>query len=94
MKFLAPVIVDNVTAVAAGQAPTKSIPAKLPVFAAISMGPSFGVFVQNSNVMAGEGFGKGKFDFTENYLKIYGGAHEILVGQKAYLDQTYKDLCA
>jgi hypothetical protein len=32
----------------------------------------------NGNVMGGEGNGQGKFSFTEDYIKVYGGAHEIL----------------
>lgn len=92
IKFLAPFIVENIEAQAKGQAPAKSMPAKLPVFVAISVGNDYGMYVVNKNVNGGDGMGKGKFEFTENYIKMYGGAHDIIKGQKAWLAGEYEKL--
>lgn len=48
----------------------------------------------NGNVMAGDENGKGKFSFSEDYIKIWKGAHEIAQGQTGYMDKTYADLSA
>jgi hypothetical protein len=54
IKFLRQFIVPNLKAVLAGQAPSTSIPKRIPVFVAISIGPSYGMFVQNDNVYASD----------------------------------------
>lgn len=92
IKFLRQFIAPNVKAVINGQAPTTSIPKKIPVFVAISIGPTYGMYVQNDSVYAAEGNGSGKFSFSEDYIKIWKGAHDVAKGQQAYLESTYADL--
>lgn len=94
IKFLAQFIVKNIIAVLNGQAPTDVLPKKLPIFVAISVGPNFGIFVMNGNVMPGENNGQGKFSFSKDYIKMFAGDMAVINGQKAYLDNTYKDLAA
>jgi len=66
-----------------------SIPKKFPLFSAISIGPSFGIFVKNNKIVYGAGYGAAKFGFAEDFMKIYGGQHEIAVEKKIFFDQTY-----
>jgi NADH dehydrogenase FAD-containing subunit len=80
IKFLAPFITQNIKDHLKGELPSNPIPAKLPIFAAVSIGPSYGMFVTNQNVNAGEGLAAGKFTFAEDWIKIIGGAHAIVKG--------------
>ncbi len=92
LKFLAPFLYKNVSAVIKGEPAAESIPAKLPVFAAISIGPNYGIFVMNSNVMPGEENGKAKYGFAADWVAMFGGDYEKFKGNKAYLASTYEDM--
>lgn len=92
IKFLRQFLMPNLQAAIKGEAPTTSIPKKIPVFVAISIGPTYGMFVQNDNVYAAEGNGSGKFSFSEDYIKIWKGARDVAQGQQAWLEGTYSDL--
>lgn len=89
LKFLAPFLHKNLSEVIKGQPTTESLPAKLPVFAAVSIGPSYGMFVMNSNVMAGDENGKAKAGFASDWVSMFGGDYEKYKGNKAYLESTY-----
>lgn len=70
------------------------MPKKLPVFAGVSIGPSFGIFIQNSAAYAGEGNGAIKFSLLDDYIKIWKGDDALLKGNTAYLKQSYDDLAS
>ena len=42
------------------------------------MGPTYGVFVMNTNVIAAEGNGVPKFEFAANYIKMFGGDVDLI----------------
>jgi hypothetical protein len=94
LKFLSFTLEKNLQALVKGEAVSTSIPSKLPVFAAVSIGPSFGMFVMNSNVMAGDENGKAKYQFAETWVKIFKGDYEAFKGNKGYLEKTLADLSA
>ena len=94
MKFLAPFLSDNVTAVAQGKQPQNKIPQKLPVYVAISLGPKDGIFVQNDVAQASEAAALSKFDYTDMYIKMFGGSVELIKDQKKVLCDAYTSLNA
>ena len=49
------------------------MPKHLPTLIAISLGPSFGLFIMNGNVQADPAAGISKFDYTEKYMQMFGG---------------------
>ena len=69
-----------------------SIPDKIPLFAAVSIGPAYGLFVMGDNVMPGEENGKAKYQFAETWVKVFKGDIETFKGNKAYMLKTYKDM--
>ena len=71
-----------------------AIPKTLPVFAAISIGPAYGMFVMNSNVIVGDENGKAKYQFAETWVKVFKGDLEAFNGNKGYLAKTLADLSA
>ena len=69
-------------------------PKTLPAFAAVSIGPAYGMFVMNSNVIVGDENGKAKYDFAETWVKVFKGDLEAFKGNKGYLEKTLADLSA
>ena len=61
LKFLGFTLEKNLQSLVKGEPVAAEIPKKLPVFAAVSIGPSYGMFIMNSNVMAGDESGKAKY---------------------------------
>jgi apoptosis-inducing factor 2 len=94
LKFLGFTLEKNLQALVNGQALSESIPKTLPIFAAVSIGPSYGMFVMNSNVIAGDENGKAKYDFASTWVKIFKGDIEAFKGNKGYLQKTLGDLSA
>ena len=94
LKFLGFTLEKNLQALINGQPITEAIPNTLPVFAAVSIGPSFGMFIMNGNVIAGDENGKAKYDFHSTWIKIFKGDIEAFNGNKSYLQKTLADLSA
>lgn len=92
LRFLSRQIKANVESLLKKEEPKAAIPAKLPVLAGVSIGPSFGIFVMNGNVNSGEGTGKVKFEYIEQYPQIMKGKIEIFRGQRDWLNGTCDDL--
>ena len=63
LRFFGPTLDANVVSVLKKEEPKVSLPAKAPVLAGVSIGPSFGLFIMNGNVNSGEGVGKVKFEY-------------------------------
>ena len=94
MKFLAPFLYDNIMDLVQGQPVSHPIPNKLPAMLAISLGPKTGIFVMGDKVEESEVAAKSKYDYTDSYIKMYGGNVDMIQKQKAYLMDTYKQLSA
>jgi len=92
LRFYGPTIFENIQAVLKGEAPSTALPTKAPVLAGVSIGPSWGLFIMNGNVMPGDETGKVKFQYIEDYHKSFTGSIEIWRGQRDWLNGTYKDL--
>ena len=50
-----------------------AIPSRIPFFAPVSLGPTYGIMIMNGLVSAGEGMGKGKFEYTDVYEGLCNG---------------------
>lgn len=92
MRFFSPTLYANVVSVLKKEEPKVSIPAKFPVLAGVSLGPSYGLFVMNGNVNSGEDVGKVKFQYINDYPAIWKGGIETFRGQRDWLNGTYNDL--
>lgn len=91
---MAPFLAKTIISQAKGETLNDPLPKKMPVLAAISLGPVYGILVLNENVMHGEGHGASKFTYTETYINMYRGDISGLPGNKAYMEDTYKKLTA
>jgi hypothetical protein len=94
LKFLSFTLEKNLQAQVKGEKVSTSIPKSLPVFAAVSIGPAYGMFVMNSNVIVGDENGKAKYQFAETWVKVFKGDFEAFNGNKGYLAKTLADLSA
>ena len=74
--------------------PSVALPTKFPVLAGTSIGPSFGIFVMGATVNSGEGMGKTKFEYIEQYPHIFRGKIEIFRGQRDWLNSTFDSMVA
>ena len=92
IKFLAQFLESNLQKVVSGKTDLVSIPDKIPLFAAVSIGPSYGLFVMGDNVMPGDENGKAKYQFAETWVKVFKGDYETFKGNKAYMLKTYSDM--
>lgn len=92
LKFLGPFAIQSINSVGKGSALSSPMPKKFPTFVAVSVGPSFGIFVQNTAAYPGEGNGAIKFSLCDDYIKIWKGDNTLLQGNNAYLKSTYDDL--
>lgn len=89
---MAPTIYANVVSVLKGEEPKVSLPAKFPVLAGVSVGPSFGLFIMNGTVNSGDDIGKVKFQYIEDYSGVWKGTIDTFRGQRDWLNGTYNDL--
>ena len=94
LKFLSFTLEKNLQALVKGETVSAAIPKTLPAFAAVSIGPAYGMFVMNSNVIVGDENGKAKYDFASTWVKIFKGDLEAFNGNKGYLAKTLVDLSA
>jgi hypothetical protein len=94
LKFLGFTLEKNLQALINGQPIAEAIPNTLPIFAAVSIGPAFGMFIMNGNVIPGDENGKAKYDFHTTWIKIFKGDIEAFNGNKGYLQKTLADLSA
>jgi hypothetical protein len=92
LRFFGPTLYANVVSVLKGEEAKTSLPAKAPVLAGVSIGPSFGLFIMNGTVNSGDGVGKVKFDYIKDYPNIWRGGIEAFRGQRDWLNGTYNDL--
>jgi hypothetical protein len=73
LRFFSRTIKANVESALKKEEPKVSIPAKFPVMAGVSIGPSFGLFIVNDTVDSAEGASRVKFEYIEQYNQIYKG---------------------
>jgi hypothetical protein len=92
LRFFGPTLYANVVSVLKKEEPKVSLPAKDPVLAGVSIGPSFGLFIMNSTVNSGYGVGKVKFEYISAYPAIWKGGIDAFRGQRDWLNGTYNDL--
>jgi hypothetical protein len=91
LRFFSRTIKANVESALKKEESKVSIPAKFPVLANVSIGPSFGLFIMNNSVNSGEGTGN-KFEYIEQYHQIYKGKIDIFHDQSKWHNETYDDL--